>query len=73
VETRIYKSSELSKSILQSCTEEAADFLREHGRKPCLAVVLVGEDPASGIYVKKKEETFFYLLFKITIWFNYKV
>jgi len=57
VETRIYKSSELSKSILQTCTEEAADFLREQGRKPCLAVVLVGEDPASGIYVKKKEET----------------
>lgn len=28
-----------------------------HGRKPCLALVRVGEDPASVSYVKKKEKT----------------
>ena len=27
------------------------------GRKPCLALVRVGEDPASVSYVKKKEKT----------------
>src|SRR5438270_4369447 len=28
-----------------------------NGRKPCLALVRVGEDPASVSYVKKKEKT----------------
>ncbi|HWL14549.1 MAG TPA: tetrahydrofolate dehydrogenase/cyclohydrolase catalytic domain-containing protein, partial [Opitutus sp.] len=27
------------------------------GRKPCIALVRVGEDPASVSYVKKKEKT----------------
>jgi len=31
-----------------------AKFLKEHGVTPCLAVVLVGEDPASQVYVKGK-------------------
>lgn len=31
-----------------------ADFLAAHGRAPGLAVVLVGEDPASRVYVKNK-------------------
>ena len=29
--------------------------LRERGVAPCLAVVLVGEDPASCVYVRNKE------------------
>ncbi|RDC58968.1 Methylenetetrahydrofolate dehydrogenase (NADP(+)) [Alteripontixanthobacter maritimus] len=32
----------------------AADFAAEAGRKPGLAVVLVGEDPASSVYVRNK-------------------
>lgn len=57
METRVFKTNELSEKILGRCRIEAQEFLRQHGRKPCLAVVLVGDDPASTIYVKKKEET----------------
>lgn len=32
-------------------------FVKAHGRKPGLAVVIVGEDPASRVYVKNKVKT----------------
>ncbi len=32
-------------------------FVTQHGRKPGLAVVIVGEDPASHVYVKNKVKT----------------
>lgn len=35
--------------------EETARLIEEHGIKPGLAVVLVGEDPASRVYVRNKE------------------
>ena len=35
---------------------QASEFSSEHGRPPGLATVLVGEDPASHIYVKRKRE-----------------
>ena len=34
--------------------EQVADFIQNNGREPTLAAVLVGEDPASAIYVKNK-------------------
>ncbi len=37
--------------------ELKADIAALKGRKPCLALVRVGEDPASVSYVKKKEKT----------------
>ncbi len=37
-------------------TEEVARLRREHGLQPGLAVVLVGDDPASQIYVRSKGE-----------------
>lgn len=57
MQTRVYKTKELSEKMLKRSLEEAREFEKEFGRKPSLAVVLVGEDPASAIYVKKKEET----------------
>jgi len=57
METQVYKTAELTKKYLETCRLEAERFLKENGRKPCLAVVLVGSDPASAIYVRKKEET----------------
>lgn len=36
--------------------EEAAAFTAAHGRQPGLAVVLVGADPASSIYVRNKKK-----------------
>ena len=31
-------------------------FREKNGRTPCLAVILVGEDPASQVYVRNKEK-----------------
>jgi methylenetetrahydrofolate dehydrogenase (NADP+)/methenyltetrahydrofolate cyclohydrolase len=37
-------------------TARAADFFATHGRAPGLAVVKVGEDPASAVYVRNKRK-----------------
>lgn len=34
---------------------EAAELLQKHGRAPGLAVIIVGDDPASHVYVKNKK------------------
>ena len=40
---------------LRASTKEAVDkFIAQYGKKPTLAVVLVGEDPASQVYVNTK-------------------
>jgi methylenetetrahydrofolate dehydrogenase (NADP+)/methenyltetrahydrofolate cyclohydrolase len=47
------KAAELSERI----TEETAALARDHGIKPGLAVVIIGEDPASQVYVRNKKRT----------------
>lgn len=47
------KAAELSESI----SAEAARLLSDHNIKPGLAVVIVGEDPASQVYVRNKKRT----------------
>ena len=37
--------------------QRAADFATRHGRRPGLAVVQVGEDPASSVYVRNKRRS----------------
>ncbi|SLI52931.1 tetrahydrofolate dehydrogenase/cyclohydrolase catalytic domain-containing protein [Mycobacteroides abscessus] len=44
----------VAKTILSDTAERAARFERVHGRKPLLATVLVGDDPASDTYVRMK-------------------
>jgi methylenetetrahydrofolate dehydrogenase (NADP+) / methenyltetrahydrofolate cyclohydrolase len=44
----------LSRELLAETTEKARSFLEDVDRRPCLAAVLVGEDPASVTYVKMK-------------------
>lgn len=53
--TQLMSGTELSREIVDRVAKRAADFLRETGRKPCLATVLVGEDPASVTYVRMKQ------------------
>lgn len=55
VET-VFSCEALADSIGQKVAKGAAAFRKNHGRAPCLAVVLVGDDPASHIYVRKKGE-----------------
>ena len=47
------KAAELSEKI----KAETAELINEHGITPGLAVVIVGEDPASQVYVRNKKRT----------------
>jgi methylenetetrahydrofolate dehydrogenase (NADP+)/methenyltetrahydrofolate cyclohydrolase len=47
------KAAELSEKI----TQQTAALTREHGIRPGLAVVIIGEDPASQVYVRNKKRT----------------
>ena len=44
----------ISEQLRDKLREEVA-ALSERGAKPCLAVIIVGEDPASKVYVRNKE------------------
>src|ERR1700684_1750474 len=46
----------LSEVVRARAAAEVARLVREHGLKPGLAVVLVGDDPDSQIYVRSKGE-----------------
>jgi methylenetetrahydrofolate dehydrogenase (NADP+)/methenyltetrahydrofolate cyclohydrolase len=46
------KAAELSEKI----TAETAALLEQHGVQPGLAVVIIGEDPASQVYVRNKKK-----------------
>ena len=40
----------------ENITEEVKSFVSEYGVKPGLAVILVGNDPASEVYVRNKHK-----------------
>jgi methylenetetrahydrofolate dehydrogenase (NADP+) / methenyltetrahydrofolate cyclohydrolase len=44
----------LARQIRSELTEEVADFIENNGVVPTLAAVLVGDDPASQVYVRNK-------------------
>ena len=45
---------EVAARTLEKITAETQDFCHKYGRKPTLAVIIVGEDPASQTYVRNK-------------------
>lgn len=51
---QIINGKEVSKATREKVAVMVKDFIAERGRIPCLAVILVGEDPASQTYVKNK-------------------
>jgi methylenetetrahydrofolate dehydrogenase (NADP+)/methenyltetrahydrofolate cyclohydrolase len=51
----IMDGTALSKKYMTETTQRAHRFRTEVGRPPCLAAVLVGEDPGSVTYVKMKQ------------------
>jgi methylenetetrahydrofolate dehydrogenase (NADP+)/methenyltetrahydrofolate cyclohydrolase len=51
---RIIDGKALAESIRARVAEEAARLLRDHNVRPGLAAVLVGENPASHVYVRNK-------------------
>lgn len=44
-----------AEQLAETITEQTAALLKEHGIRPGLAVVIIGEDPASQIYVRNKK------------------
>lgn len=61
---KLINGKEISAAIRQELRADCATFVQEHGYAPGLAVVIVGENPASQIYVRNKakacEEVGFY-------------
>ncbi|MCG8440301.1 MAG: bifunctional methylenetetrahydrofolate dehydrogenase/methenyltetrahydrofolate cyclohydrolase, partial [Caulobacterales bacterium] len=51
---RIIDGKAIAAGERERAGEEAAAFARRFGRPPALAVVLVGDDPASQVYVRSK-------------------
>ena len=52
---KIISGKELAARIKQQAAQQAAQ-LKAQGITPCLAVMLVGDDPASGVYVRGKQK-----------------
>lgn len=50
----IIDGNAIYEKVLVQVAEEAEQFTAETGRRPGLAVVLVGDDPASSVYVRMK-------------------
>ena len=51
---RILNGQQVAQEIKKTVKQKAEAFLARTGKKPGLAVILVGKDPASEIYVQKK-------------------
>ena len=54
---QIISGSEVAKQIREELKQEIAELKEKHSLVPGLATVLVGEDPASQVYVGAKEKT----------------
>jgi len=52
---RILDGRAISARLRRDMQAQAADLAARHGRPPGLAVILVGEDPASQLYVRNKK------------------
>ena len=51
---KLIDGSAVARAIDADTQARAAAFSQQHGRRPCLATVLVGDDPASHTYVRMK-------------------
>ncbi|MEX0819625.1 MAG: tetrahydrofolate dehydrogenase/cyclohydrolase catalytic domain-containing protein, partial [Pirellulaceae bacterium] len=52
---RLLDGKGIAKQIRSEIKTDVAEFVERSGITPCLAAVLVGEDPASQVYVRNKE------------------
>jgi methylenetetrahydrofolate dehydrogenase (NADP+)/methenyltetrahydrofolate cyclohydrolase len=53
---RILRGDEIARAMDEQLRGDVAQLQERHGVHPALAVVLVGEDPASAIYVRRKHK-----------------
>ncbi|MEK8088610.1 bifunctional methylenetetrahydrofolate dehydrogenase/methenyltetrahydrofolate cyclohydrolase FolD [Thermithiobacillus plumbiphilus] len=54
---RIIDGKGIAAALKADVASRAADFMAAHGRAPGLAVILVGNNPASEVYVRSKRES----------------
>ncbi len=52
----IINGKELSATIRKEIADRTEEFIKQKGRAPGLAVIIVGEDPASKVYVRNKHK-----------------
>jgi methylenetetrahydrofolate dehydrogenase (NADP+)/methenyltetrahydrofolate cyclohydrolase len=50
----IIDGKRLAESIRQEIAASVTEFVEKYGERPCLATILVGENPASQVYVRNK-------------------
>ena len=50
----IIDGKQIAQELKEAMREQVAELSRRYGRKPCLDVIIVGEDPASKTYVNSK-------------------
>ncbi len=54
---RILSGTAIAKEIRKELVAEVAEMKAKHGLVPGIAVIIVGEDPASQVYVRNKKKT----------------
>ena len=54
---RVLDGQGLAVRMQAEITPQVAECVRAHGRPPGLGIVLVGDDPASQVYVRNKVKT----------------
>src|SRR6478735_3741747 len=55
--SNILSGKDIAESIKSEVSADIARLKAEHGFTPCLAVVRIGDDPASAVYVRNKVKT----------------
>ena len=53
---KIIDGKKIAAEVREDIAARAAAFLAEHGVRPGLAVIIVGDDPASAVYVRNKHK-----------------
>lgn len=53
---KIISGTELSNEIKENIKNKVDEIVVKYDKKPCLAVIIVGNNPASQVYVKNKEK-----------------
>ena len=53
---KIIDGKAVAADVKQELKQKVQDFENTYGPKPCLAVIIVGDDPASQVYVRNKQK-----------------
>ena len=56
MESKVLSGKECAASVNAETMQMAADFTQKYGMPPALAVILIGDDPASCVYVNSKAQ-----------------